>query len=178
MPRASTGVWLTEAFELEGWLAAWVAQLAPSLSYSRRGLYEHVVILEQPVYVLVHLLYLQCRLVLHSSIVPRFSGLRPAQSVPGHAISMSAHISLQTAQKVSEIATDIQTLEVDATEIASFAGYCVYVSATIHITFLTSPDITLATLARTNLASNLRLIRSMKPYWSNLERLVRCTLCS
>ncbi|KAJ9608820.1 hypothetical protein H2200_006591 [Cladophialophora chaetospira] len=155
--RISGRDWLTELFELEGHLSTWSSQLPELLKYSKRNLYEQLVVLQQPVYTFVHALYHQCRLVLHSSIVPKFSGIPLDKAFPQEATALSARIALKSAQRISELGADIQALDWDPSQIASFVGYCM--------------DTSLATPARSNLIASIRLLKSMKIYWTNLERL-------
>jgi hypothetical protein len=170
--------WLADLFELEGRLANWSARLPDSFVYSKRNLYEQLVIKRQPVYIFVHALYHQCRLVLHSSLVPHFSGVHLNERFHLHerlspeATNLSARIALKSAQAISELGADLLALEWDTSQIAPFVGYCMYVSASIHVTLLSSTDPTLIALTRANLISNLKILSSMKLYWTNLERLV------
>ena len=170
--RISGREWLTELFELEGRLSIWSSQLPEPLRYSKRNLYEQLVVLQQPVYTFVHALYHQCRLVLHSSLVPKFSGIYLDKAIPQEATAVSARIALKSAQRISELGADLLALDWDPSQIASFVGYCMYVSASIHIAFLCSRDTSLATPARSNLIASIKLLKSMKMYWTNLERLV------
>ena len=163
---------LADLFGLEGELSVWLARLPEPFVYSKRNLYQQLVVKQQPVYIFVHALYHQCRLVLHSSLVPQFSGLHLQDKLPLEAIILSARIAFKSAQGISELGADILALDWDPGQIAPFVGYCMYVSASIHITHLFSRDASLAALARANLISNLKLLWSMKLYWTNLQRLV------
>ena len=163
---------LADLFELEGRLSTWSARLPECFMYSKRNLYEQLVVYQQPVYIFVRALYHQCRLVLHASLVPQFSGLHLNERLPSEATSLSARIALKSAQGISELGADLLALDWDPAQIAPFVGYCMYVSASIYITLLSSMDATLVALARANLTSNLKLLKSMKLYWTNLERLV------
>ena len=171
--RLSTRDWLADLIDLEGQLATWRSRLPASMQYSKRNLYEQLVVSQQPGYVFIHTLYHQCRLVLHSSLIPQFSGLDCHQSVPLEATSVSARIALQSAQAISSIGADLLALDWDPIQAAPFTGYCMYCSASIHIAVLGSKDETLKALARTNLIPNLKILKTMKVYWANLERLVR-----
>jgi hypothetical protein len=170
--RVSVRDRLADLFELEGRLSVWSARLPAPFIYSKRNLYEQLVINQQSVYIFVHALYHQCRLVLHSSLVPQFSGIAMNEPLPSEATSVSARIALNSAQKLSDLGADLLALDWDPCQIAPFVGYCMYVSASIHIALLGSKDVTLAALARANLTSNLRLLKAMKTYWIALERLV------
>ena len=164
--------WLADLFELEGRLSTWSTRLPESFIYSKRNLYEQLVVHQQPVYTFVHALYHQCRLVLHSSLVPQFSGRHLHERLPVEATSLSARIALKSAQGISELGADLLALDWNPGQVAPFVGYCMYVAASIHITLLYSVDGALAALARANLISNLKLLKSLRPYWTNLERLV------
>lgn len=170
--RISGREWLAELFELEGRLSTWYSQLPQSLKYTKRNLYAQLVVSQQPVYTFLHALYHQCRLVLHSSLVPKFSGINLDKSIPPEATALSARIALKSAQRISELGADILALDWDPAQIASFVGYCLYVSASIHTAFLCSKDASLAVPARANLIASLKLLKSMKMYWTNLDRLV------
>ena len=171
--RMSIKDWLANLFELEGRLSTWSVRLPECFIYSKRNLYEQLVVNRQPVYIFIHALYHQCRLVLHASLVPHFSGLHPHERLPPEATCFGARIALKSAQEISELGTDLLALSWDPSQIAPFVGYCLYVSASIHITLLCSRDVTLMATARANLVSNLKLLKSMKSHWANLERLVR-----
>jgi hypothetical protein len=142
------------------------------MTYSKRNLYEQLVVHHQPVYIFTHALHQQCRLVLHSSLVPQFCGVSLLDSVPVELISVSARVALRSAQSLSELGADLMALDWNFAQVAPFVGYCMYVSASIHIVFLFSQNEALATLARTKLISNVKVLKSMKTYWANLERLV------
>ncbi len=145
-----------------------------ALAYSRRNLYEQLVVNQNSAYIQVHVMYHQCRLVLHASVVPKFSGVRLHESLPAQVTSVTARTALASAQKISEMAVDLLALEWPGSQIPSFAGYCMYVSASIHITLLHSRDPSLSVMARANLIASLEVLRSVKVYWTNLERLVSC----
>jgi hypothetical protein len=117
-------------------------------------------------------MYHQCRLVLHSSLVPRFSGITLETAVPGEAVRLSAHIALNSALAISQIAADLLALEWDAAQMAPFLGYATYVAASVFISLIFANDAKLKKSSRTGLAHSLRLLRQMKPYWSNLDKLV------
>lgn len=163
---------MARLFEIEGQLSKWASQLHETFKYSKRNLYEQLVVHQHTVYIFVHALYHQCRLVLHSSLVPKFGGLRLPETIPSEATSLSARIALTSARKISELGADLLALDWHPSQIPSFVGYCMYVSASIHITLLSSRDVSLSALARGNLISSLKLLASVKMYWTNLERLV------
>lgn len=159
-------------YQLESQLASWRSGLSDQFSYSKRNLYEQPVIKQQSLFILVHALYHQCRIVLHSFLVPQFSGLRLPETIPTEVTNASARIALRSAQEISSLGADLSALDWDPTRIPGFVGYCMYVSASIQIGVLGSTDSLLKACARISLASSLEWLNSLKIYWSNLEKLV------
>lgn len=164
---------LIALFDLDGRLFDWSRSLHPVFSYSKRNLYKQLVIEQQPAYIFVHALHHQCCLVLHSSLVPQFSGLCADNRISVEAINVSARVAHKHAQAISDLGGDLVALDWEFSRIAPFVGYCMYVSASIHIVFLFSQNSALAVLAKSRLVSNLKVLSALKWYWSNLERLVR-----
>jgi hypothetical protein len=112
-------------------------------------------------------------MVLHSSLVPHFSGLSADNRISVEAINVSARVAHKRAQAISELGDHLLALDWEFSRIAPFVGYCMYVSASINIVFLFSRNSALAVLAKSRLVSPLKVLIALKAYWSNLERLVR-----
>lgn len=161
-----------DLFSLDAKLLRLVRQMPVNFKHSKRNMYEQFVVYKEYAYLTMHLCYHQSRLVLYSSLVPLFSGLEPDRSTSPELTSMSAKISLQSAQAISEVAADFLALDWDAAHLPAFPGYCMYVSASIQLVLLSSEEEHLVSQARTNLVANLKLLRSLKDHWSNLSRLV------
>jgi len=147
-------------------------KLDPSFVYSRANLYDHYTTKGQPEYCLMIALFHQCRLVLHASLVPKLSGVPAMNGIPVEVIRLSARLSLQSSRALSQLAADMLTLQWDAAQIAPFLGYCLYASACIHTACITSSNEQLAMSARSNLASSMALLETMRPYWAILDCLV------
>ena len=170
--RQSTEECLADLFNLDARLSAWTTTLYPSLTYSKRNLYKQLVVDQEPSYIFIHALHHQCFLVLHSSLVPQFSGLSLDSSVSSEVVNVSARVALKHAKAISELGSDLIALDWDFSCVAPFVGYCIYVSASIYIVFLYSQNDGLASLAKSNLVINLKVLKAMKGYWSILERMV------
>ncbi|KIV83980.1 hypothetical protein PV11_05960 [Exophiala sideris] len=162
---------LADVYDLEGQLVLWRSGLSDQFSYSKRNLYDQPIPKQQSLFILVHALYHQCRIVLHSSLVPQYSGLQLPETIPAEVINASARIALRSAQEISNLGADLSALDWDPTRTPGFVGYCMYVSASIHIGVLGSTDSLLKACARTSLASNFEWLNSMSMYWSNSEKL-------
>lgn len=162
--------WLAGVLDLDAQLLTWHANLSPSLKYSKRTLYDQLVNQQQPVYVFVYGLYHQCRLVLHAALVPQFSGLKMTIDISVEMVSASARIAVNNARDLTKIGADLLALEWNFVSIAPFFGYCMYVCATIHIAMLGWKD--QFDDPKRKLITNLKILKSMKPYWVTLQRLV------
>ena len=164
---------LARVYELEGRLASWRSGLNDQFSYTKRNLYEQPVINQQSLFILIHALYHQCRTVLHSSLVPQFSGLCLPENIPTEVTYASARIALRSAQEISSLGADLLTLDWDPTRVPGFVGYCMYVSASIQIGILGTTDSPTKDSVKISLVSNLEWLGLMKIYWSNSEKFVR-----
>ena len=164
--------WLTDVYELDSQLIVWRSELPGHLLYSKRNLYEQPVFNQQSLFLLVHAFYHQCRTVLHSTLVPQFSGLPLPETVPVEITCVSARIALKGAQEITSLGADLEALDWDPTRIPAFVGYCMYVSASIQIAILGSAESPLKACARTSLISNLKWLNSLQIYWAHLGKLV------
>ena len=120
----------------------------------------------------MHALSHQCRVVLHGSLVPHFSGLPLQSAMPLEAVRTSARIALESAKAISQLGADLLALQWNPARLAPFVGYCMYVAASIHVALIISRDDIMARNARLNLLTSLNLLEAMKPFWNNLQRLV------
>lgn len=167
---------LSELFKLDTQLSQWQNSLHPYLAYSKTRLYEHLKVLDNVNYVFLHALYYQCLLVLHSAIVPQFSGLTGDFSQSKELINTSARIALKSAKNISALAADLLSLNWDFSRVAPFLGYCIYASSSILVVFFYTGKQDKSCLCRRRLSSNLRALGLMRDYWGYLEQLVSTCL--
>lgn len=168
-------VWLAEVFEMESNLATWCQRLPQPFQYAKRALHDQNVANQQSLYIMMHALHHQCRLVLHASLVPKFSGLCLPEGIPPEVTSVSSRIVWKRAEDISCLAADLLNMDWDPAKVPAFVGYCLYASATIHTAMLGFSDAPLAERARMHLVSTLRLLKSLKSFWSVLSKLVSTT---
>jgi hypothetical protein len=108
---------IVELFMLDGSISSWASKLPAEFSYSNQNLYEQLVVKQQQNFILVHALFQQCRLILHASLVPQFSGVPLQDAIPIEAVRLSAQIALTSAQKMSEMGGDLLALEWDPAQV-------------------------------------------------------------
>ncbi|KAJ8606770.1 hypothetical protein MRB53_040696 [Persea americana] len=167
---------IADLFDLDEKLTQWYSNLDSSLIYTKRNLYQMLVVNEQHLYTLTHTMYHLCRLVLHTSLVPQFSGQHTFENMPVEVLSTCAKVGVKSAQAISDMCADLIALEWEPARIVPFFGYCAYVSASTLVVLLHSSDKSMAASARAKLRSNIVILKSMKCYWVSLERLVSCLL--
>lgn len=175
-PRSTTNEIIANLLALDQTLKEWNEALPEFLKYNRRNLYEQLVVKQQPMFSILHAAHHQCRLALHSSLVPGFGDNRLPEGLSPEFVEGFARVALDSAQKISSIARDLHAIEWDAAKLPPFMGYCMYSSASIHTNILGKTSYAAAT-TRSNIISALKLLGDMEPYWRHMERLVRIYMC-
>lgn len=161
---------LTHNQDLDQWLSSFISTLSPGLTYSKRNLYEQVVVKRQTLFPVLHSVLLQCRMVLHTSGLPQSGDI--CNGVSSQAVNISSTTALQAADAVATIADDMLFLELDPTQFAPVLGHCMYIAANVHIRFVSSKDAALASSARKGMISTLCILKRMKPFYMSLQQLV------
>lgn len=164
--------WIPKVYELDTQLASWYSSISDNFAYTKKNLYEQRLQTLPSLFLFVHTVYHQCRLVLHSSLVPQFSGLHLPKSVLPEFIHVGAQRAIRSAQDIASIGADLIALNWDPAQLPAFFGYAMYSAASIHIAMLGSADEGIKKTTRTALKTSLRWLRALKIHWSNLDRLV------
>lgn len=168
--------WVDHLATFEARLENWSTDLPICLRYSKRALFGQLVNDQEQMYIVIFATYHQCRLNLHSSLVPRLSGTKLQDGLPLEAVHSSAKAAIDSARHLSALARDVLALEWDLARMPPFVGYCMYTSSVIHMTLLDSQLDGIGPSARADLFSSLRLLKAMKATWKHLDRLVRVLL--
>lgn len=166
---STTNEMLTSLLVLQQNLTDWLATLQPSMVYSKKHLFEQIVYKQENIFTTLHAMNHHCRLTLHSSLVPRFSG-KHATDLPAEVIKLSTEASIRSAESMAELARDLLAFECEFAKIPPYVGYCMYVAGSIHVTMINSSI--LGETARRNLSTILVVLQGMKPLWTILDRLV------
>jgi hypothetical protein len=169
---AAMSAWIPKLYELDAQLTSWYSSIPDSFAYTKRNLYEQRVQGLPSLFPFLHTVYHQCRLVLHSSLVPQFSGLHLPNSVVPEFIHVGAQRAIRSAQDLSSMGADLVALNWDPAQLPAFFGYAMYSAASIHIAMLGSADEGIKKSTKTALKTSLRWLRALKVHWSNLDKLV------
>lgn len=171
--RVSAKQSLIELLDLDHWLSNWMRTMAPDLVYNKSNLCKHTSEGNQMTFVLLHSGFHQCRMILHATVVPQFGGLSASNEISPETVRISAVTALNNANAIAGLAADLLELDIDPSRLPPIVGHSMYVAATIHITFISASHTDLSNSARKGLTSTLAVLKLMKPYWANLQKLVR-----
>lgn len=164
---------LTNMLNLQQDLNEWLTTLPSSMTYSKKNLFEQIIHKQESLFGTLHAMQHHSRLVLHSSLLPRFGGSL-SSSLPAEAVKMSTEATVRSAQALAELAGDLLAFNCNFQAMPPYLGYCMYVAGSIHVTMVNSTA--LGELARRNLSLNLAVLQAMKPFWTILDRLVSVSI--
>lgn len=165
---------IEKLLELEDWLTAFREHLPPALMYSKERLQFQPQARATPTFILLHSIFHQIRLILHASIVPQFSGQDIPRKISPSLVNSSAQIVVDSATRISEIASDLVECDIDVARLSPFTGHCMYIAATVHLSFLSRSD-EKGVRAWHDIIAPLRVLKTMSPYWHVLQSLVGCS---
>jgi hypothetical protein len=160
----STNKSLYEFMTLDQGLSNWEAGIDSSFTYSRGNLHHHLMNKQHALYSLAFCIFYQCRLVLHSSLVPQISGLPAENGMSDDFVVKCARVALQSAQSISQLGSDLIDLRCNLLHMGPFVGYCMYASACIQVQFVLSSNTKVASRAQADLLSSLKILETIEIY--------------
>jgi hypothetical protein len=123
----------------------------------------------------LHSLYYQSRCVLHSSIVPVFSGTEnkdPERCIPDELVKLSARTAMRYSSEYVGMAMDYLSINPDVSRCWGFIGFSVFVCTSIQLTFWNFHGDFLLKRGDWRVFAVLSILRTAKKWWAPLERLV------
>lgn len=117
-----------------------------------------------PKLLLIHIVYHQCLMALHASVVPVFSCSKE-DDISTSALQLSAQIAYEHASSSSALFQAVLQTVTDLSVIPSYIGYAAYCGCAILIPFLWCTEDTVRDRARANVKTNARIIHSIARYW-------------
>jgi hypothetical protein len=112
-------------------------------------------------YLFLHIIHHQTILFLHRFAIPATPGAKRPADMPAEFAKRAGKIAHEAATKISDILANSSAHMVTA----PFAGYCAFVSSTIHIWGIFSKNPQLEASSKRNLACNVKYLSSMKRYY-------------
>lgn len=137
------------------------AELPESMRYNAENLQDHATLRIANQFLFLHIMYHQLVLFMHRFALPYSGYGRPPKDMPQQFHTEAARTALEAANQVSALVKEAMDYNV----VAPFAGYCAFYSSTVHIHGVFSKNSKLESIAKQNLAYNIRYINKMKKYW-------------
>lgn len=137
------------------------ATLPQPLKYNAENLQIHQTDGLDNQYLFLHISTQQNILFMNRFAVPGQPGAHTLKDAPKEFLTKSGTKAFNAANKISEILAASSTHFVTA----PFAGYCAFLSSTVHISGIFSGNQALAQKCRKNLAINVAYITKMMKYW-------------
>lgn len=143
--------------------------LPESLKYSPDNLHVHDTESMANQFLFLHIVMHQNILYLNrfasEAIVPSSNTDAAEDEPPTHFITKAGARAFSAANRVSEVLKDSEPYNLTA----PFAGYCAYLSGTVHVFGLFSGSPTIEKPAKQNLATNIMFLNKLKRYWVAFE---------
>ncbi|KAH7047394.1 zinc finger transcription factor 1 [Macrophomina phaseolina] len=137
------------------------AALPERLAYTQENLQNHITEKTANQFIFLHIVYHQIILFLNRFALPSHAGSRPPQDMPHQFLTEAAHAALDAANQISLLVNEAMNYNV----VVPFAGYCAFLSSTVHIRGVFSKNPKLEMASKRYLAYNVKFLSKMKKYW-------------
>lgn len=137
------------------------ASLPASLHYTDENLRNHAAERLANQFLFMHICYHQVNLFMHRFAIPSTSGGRTSKEMPKSFLGDALNTAVDAAKQISRIISVAEDHQV----VAPFAGYCAFLSSTVHIWRIFSKNPQLEASSKRDLAHNVKYLSKMKKYW-------------
>lgn len=135
--------------------------LPEDLKYTPENLHTHDTEGLSNQFLFLHVSVQQNILFMNRFAVPRHPGGRPPKDVPKEFVTKAGAKAFEAANRISELLKDGESHFVTA----PFAGYCAFLSSTVHVFGVFSKNPSMEATSKRNLATNVKFLSKMKRYW-------------
>ncbi|KAI4133648.1 MAG: hypothetical protein LQ347_002110, partial [Umbilicaria vellea] len=135
--------------------------LPSSLQYTSQNLKSHAAEKIANQFLFLHISYNQVLLFMHRFAVPCTPGGRLPKEMPKQYVNEAGPIAIEAANQISYLLNESS----DHSVVAPFAGYCAFMSSTIHVWGIFSKSPKLEASSKRNLAHNVKYLSKMKKHW-------------
>ncbi|KAG9070617.1 hypothetical protein KI688_008155 [Linnemannia hyalina] len=149
-------------------LTAWHKSIPPHLAYSLENAKMVMDKGEGCIIVFMHVIYHTSVVLLHRPILASDKSSLPLETT---FVDNSVARCSDAASKVSDVLEFVQYYKCPPRIfISAFFAYPVFTTATIHITNAFASDATVASRARRSLSIHVKILQTMKSYWSMADK--------
>jgi len=140
---------------------AFYATLPESLEYTEENRQTHETEGVANQFLFLHISIQQNILFMNRFAVPGQIGSRPPKDGPKEFLTKAGTKAIEAANRISEILGDAESYFVTA----PFAGYCAFLSSTVHVFGVFSNNAAMEAASKKHLTTNVRYLAKMKRYW-------------
>ena len=138
-----------------------VESLPSRLQNTEENLHVHAAEKLGNQFVFLHMICNQVIMCLYRFAIPSSPSGKVPHAMPEHFFNDAAPIAIEAATNLTLLLGKAREHNV----VAPFAGYCAFMSSTVHIWGVFSKNPALAVSSKQHLASNMRYLTKMKNYW-------------
>ena len=135
--------------------------LPESMKYTSDNLENHAAEKLASQFLFLHICSAQAVLFLHRFAIPATPGDGFPKDMPKDFVNNAAKIAVDAASRISLLLNETSTYMVTA----PFAGYCAFVSSTVHIWGMYSKNPQFENNSKRNLGYNIKYLSKMKKHW-------------
>lgn len=156
-------IWDTKSHlaELKRQIESFKETLPSSLQYTSENLKSHAAEKIANQFLFLHISYNQVLLFMHRFAIPCTPGGSLPKEMPKPYVNEAGPIAIEAANQISHLLNE----STDHSVVAPFAGYCAFMSSTIHVWGIFSKSPKLEASSKRNLAHNVKYLSKMKKYW-------------
>ena len=137
------------------------SSLPTHLHYTTGNLKNHAAERLANQFLFMHICYHQVNLFLHRFAIPSISGRESLKEMPKAFVSEAWNVAINAAKQISGLISVAEEHQVTA----PFAGYCAFLSSTVHIWGIFSKNVELEASSKRDLAHNVKYLSKMRKYW-------------
>ena len=135
--------------------------LPKHLEYTSENLQNHVSDRLGNQFIFMHLTYNQVVLFMNRFALPLAASAQIPRGIPADFISGTSDAAVKAANQISTLVNDAM----EHCVIAPFSGYCAFFASTVHLRGVFSQSVEVRTVAKQNLADNVKFLSKMKKHW-------------
>ena len=148
-------------FELKRQAHDLITSLPERLRNTEENLHTHAAEKLGNQFLFLHIICNQVSMCLYRFAIPSSPTAKVPEDIPEQFVKEAIPIALEAASNVSRLLEKAQEHNVTA----PFAGYCAFMSSTVHIWGVFSEDSAFKRSSRKHLETNVQFLNKMKKYW-------------
>lgn len=134
------------------------------LKYTPENLRTHAAQSLGGQFLLLHISFQEILLFLHIFAIPTRPNTNPARNMPKDFLQKAGRAAIEAAGAISELLDEAPSHRL----MAPFAGYCAFLSSTVHVWVIFSNNVSREAASKRCLAINVKYLSHIKRFWGVL----------